>query len=520
MRTNYITLHLFMSFTILYICVASYIAYDLNIYHNDAISRTALAFFTIFGRDPHLAAIGFVWQPLPSLLQIPLLIALRPFGLIMMAGPAISALCGAVSIITIFQTSLIIIKKRRTLYSTLIAVLFGLNPLIFLYSVIGTSEMIFIASLLLSTYFMTRWITYGSQINLVTSSLFISLSFWSRYEALPMFAGYFLLIIYVAYVKKYNLKYLEGLLVQFSLPFIYSVLIWMGANFFIMKDPFYFLHSEYSNTAFTQSLKDNPRALEYSYNSIIGSIMYALKRVWMLSPILFLLPLFIFEAFVLLRHKMQYSILLMTITFPYVLIILFHVFQLYKGDSFGWLRFFIYAIPAGTLLCAYVIKRNSRIAPIAIILLILSGIFTLNAIRTPGMGKEEISFAQKIENPERVLEYSRTFGDQKAVSAFMDTLPGRVLVDTKKGFAIPLFSKNPNRYVITSDTDYQEIIKKYDKHVNWIILRKPEPDDLTQNKLFKYYPKIWEGNAPRVTLHKEIAEWRIFFVDIQLATGR
>ncbi|WP_415635168.1 hypothetical protein, partial [Propionibacterium acidifaciens] len=41
----------------------------------DAMSRVANGYYVLFSRDPHLAAIGFVWNPLPSLAAIPLLLA-------------------------------------------------------------------------------------------------------------------------------------------------------------------------------------------------------------------------------------------------------------------------------------------------------------------------------------------------------------------------------------------------------------------------------------------------------------
>ena len=40
----------------------------------DAMSRVANAYYVLFSRDPHLAAIGFVWNPLPSLATLPLLV--------------------------------------------------------------------------------------------------------------------------------------------------------------------------------------------------------------------------------------------------------------------------------------------------------------------------------------------------------------------------------------------------------------------------------------------------------------
>ena len=37
----------------------------------DAWSRITNAYYVLYSRDPHLAAIGFIWNPLPSLMAIP-----------------------------------------------------------------------------------------------------------------------------------------------------------------------------------------------------------------------------------------------------------------------------------------------------------------------------------------------------------------------------------------------------------------------------------------------------------------
>src|SRR5512138_1944283 len=39
----------------------------------DAVSRVANGYYVLFSRDPHLAAVGIVWNPLPSLVLLPLL---------------------------------------------------------------------------------------------------------------------------------------------------------------------------------------------------------------------------------------------------------------------------------------------------------------------------------------------------------------------------------------------------------------------------------------------------------------
>ena len=61
-----------------YLAVAVLLVFGANIVQADALSRVGNAEYVLFSRDPHLAAIGFVWSPLPSLLMLPLL----PFKLI------------------------------------------------------------------------------------------------------------------------------------------------------------------------------------------------------------------------------------------------------------------------------------------------------------------------------------------------------------------------------------------------------------------------------------------------------
>jgi hypothetical protein len=62
----------------------------------DAAARTLLAAEVFFSRDPKLSNLGFVWLPLPALLQLPLVLipGLWPTGL---AGATVSALAGAVA---------------------------------------------------------------------------------------------------------------------------------------------------------------------------------------------------------------------------------------------------------------------------------------------------------------------------------------------------------------------------------------------------------------------------------------
>ena len=47
-----------------------YVSHVIGYVHTDAMSRVANAFYVLYSQDPHLGAIGFVWTPLPSLVEL------------------------------------------------------------------------------------------------------------------------------------------------------------------------------------------------------------------------------------------------------------------------------------------------------------------------------------------------------------------------------------------------------------------------------------------------------------------
>ncbi len=63
-------------FTTLFACYFTFGAVMLlryNFFDPDGPSRVANAGYALMSRYPHLSAIGFVWNPLPSLIEMPLL---------------------------------------------------------------------------------------------------------------------------------------------------------------------------------------------------------------------------------------------------------------------------------------------------------------------------------------------------------------------------------------------------------------------------------------------------------------
>ena len=58
----------------IYLTVAILLDFKYQILPLDAVSRMANGYYVLWSRDPHLAAVGFVWSPLQSFADIPLLL--------------------------------------------------------------------------------------------------------------------------------------------------------------------------------------------------------------------------------------------------------------------------------------------------------------------------------------------------------------------------------------------------------------------------------------------------------------
>ena len=140
-RSRWPAVALFVALTSAYFAVGAVLIIRYGFFESDALSRVANAGYTMMSRDPHMGAIGFVWNPLPSLVQIPLLPLsnwwpeLRTFGL---AGMLQSAAFMAGSAVLIRRTA--IDRGVGSVWRWVAVCCFALNPMIIIYGASGMSE--------------------------------------------------------------------------------------------------------------------------------------------------------------------------------------------------------------------------------------------------------------------------------------------------------------------------------------------------------------------------------------------
>jgi hypothetical protein len=150
---------LYFGLAALYFAVGHTLLMRYNLFDPDATSRVANAGYVLMSRDPHLSAIGFVWNPLPSLAEVPILLfsrwwpELRTHGL---AGVIQSALFMAAAALVVRG-----IAADRGLGSGwrhMAVACFALQPMIVVYGASGMSEAAELFCLLWCVRHLMRWI--------------------------------------------------------------------------------------------------------------------------------------------------------------------------------------------------------------------------------------------------------------------------------------------------------------------------------------------------------------------------
>ncbi|NKR52509.1 hypothetical protein GS545_25275 [Rhodococcus hoagii] len=161
-----------------------------NLIDGDGPSRVANAGYTILSRNPHLGAMGFVWNPLPSLVELPLLgfshwwPELKTLGLAAVIQSALFMAGAAVGVRRIaFDRDV----PRLGRWAAVAA--FAANPMIVQYGAVGLSEAALIFCVVWSVRYLLLWVQSGAATSLAWSGLALGFGYLARYEALPAVAG-------------------------------------------------------------------------------------------------------------------------------------------------------------------------------------------------------------------------------------------------------------------------------------------------------------------------------------------
>ncbi|WP_411676000.1 hypothetical protein [Caproicibacter sp.] len=493
----------------------------------DAMSRVANAYYVLFVTPPRLSSMGLIWNPLPSLLEIPL-VALstvwKPMASRAVAGDIISAAFAALTAMILLQT----FQKFRISfgYSLLITLCYALHPYIFYYGSNGMSEGMFIFFLVYCICNLTLWLTYGTGSYIIKMAFGLVGGFLVRYEAIPFAVGIGICIIlnilynprekpywFVGNAKRERFHYIEGTLVTLYTPAVYAGMVWILLCLAITGNPLYFLNSGYSNAG--QS------AFASGVTTFSALTQYVLFRA--MPFLVFFLAIVFVRVFrgTLFRYDFLCLFFLVMSLFS------FHILMYWKGTSYGWLRYFCYSLPTCVAWVPYEmstfqneivpepyglparrgrqaeqVKKKGRLL-FKILLpcsLVLSVLLLNNVLKDSSIVDQEIGTHVYQENLE-IADYIN------------DKLPDkRLLTDVFTTYNVALNVNNFQNLVVSSSPDFEKCVADpVGNGIDYLLV--PDPKGVSNYDAINVaYPKLYVQGADWCREVYDFGDYKLFQV--------
>ena len=477
---------------------------------SDAISRVANAYYTVYSRDPHMAAMGIVWNPLPSFLLLPLLALKSVFPALATDGLAsalVSALCMAGFVTVVVDT--LGRLGVRTVARICLAVVLALHPMIVIYGGNGMSEALFLLLLAVAARAILLWLTARRHGHLVVAGLSLGLAYSARYEALAAAGATVLLVAAASWwshrhepLRRFQLAQADVALIAF--PVALSVGLWAMIGRIVSGEWFPTLTSAYGNSA---QVEANRAAIEsVTGETAAARIWYAFEQIVGLQPVLAVLVL---AGVVLAADRRDVRIAGPLAIFGAVSV--FHLLIFVQGSSFGWLRFQIVAVPLAVLICGVLLAAPASSGPgvharsgwsgpgrmagaVAVVVAAAIGIPAgVVALGDPALAREESAWVTASGR----AHASAVTGLNQAIAAEIDAMglpEGAVTTDSAYAYGIILATARPEQFVISSDRDFAATLADLRGHdVQYLLVSTEGPADAVRTA----YPEtVTAGAAP------------------------
>lgn len=295
------------------------------ILYGDAYAHILIARRIFDNVTPGFAQLGGVWLPLSHMIMLPFVWNdyLWQTGL---AGSIPSSFCYLIATCYLFLTARRLTRDSRA--SFLGTLLFILNPNVLYLQTIALSEILLIATLAASAYYILAWAQEDRLTDLIKAGVSIFLATLSRYDGWFLFVVFLIIIVLIGRLKGHSRSRIEGNLVIFGTMGGLGIILWLAWGKLIFGDPLYFQHGPFSSQSQQISLI-NAHVL-FTYHDLWQSIRYyTIDGIANVGLILFVLGAIAIIVFFIRHRLLSEKLASLVFLAPFV----FYVIALYGGQA-------------------------------------------------------------------------------------------------------------------------------------------------------------------------------------------
>ena len=466
--------------TYIYALVGWWLKYHYNFTIFDATARTNDAKEMIFSRDPHAAAIGVYWMPLPTLVQVPLLAILEPLRHPEYAGPLSTAIFGGGTLAVLGRICQDLGLSRLTGFAT--TLVYGINPIVIYYAANGMSEGAEFFFLAVALWGLLRFLKDDRNSSAVIAATGLAGLTMSKYEAAPIILVISLVLLLLHLRKLPRGQWHEPALNMaiIVLPSIFFASLWLGYQKLILGSFFAFRHVTI-NTG-----NDAAPTVKKLVGDVPATAQFVGHWIFLFFPaVLLVLPLLILPPW----RRMLGGFAVAAVGF---LAIATTGFYIYSGHSVGEPRYFTPVIIIGTVAVISIAARlpqrsfsHAVIDPAIVLAIFVSGYSGAYA---------EANSHTSLEGEQRVFklidgvyddhpDYHDSSESSMQAARKLDSLiksGDRVLIDERYSAQVNLFSSKSGQIVINSDRDYEQLVSPtgIEARIGWAVVPRNLPSEL------------------------------------------
>lgn len=289
-------------FALIYGLVGYHVVIEQQVVVFDALDRLTRAYLVWHNDPPKLAAVGFVFPPLTTVMFLPFAIV-KSLATSLVALPVSSAIFAGLTLATLDQI-LARCSMRPALRWPLLA-LVAANPLFAFYATNGMAESLYLLLLAFSLYCAMTWFVTRQPRFLVGAGLALAMAGLTRYSFVLWTLLLAALIGIVLRRRRARSDEVEGSVILFITPAVYAMVVWTLFNALIVGRPFGWI------TRYDEGIPAAAGATEFGALDVVGGLF---ELVWAAAPAAFVAIPWLLWAFFARRDDFSLLLALLMLT--------------------------------------------------------------------------------------------------------------------------------------------------------------------------------------------------------------